>query len=108
LSHIGNAKWLAAALAVFGLIEFTELCIALALFSRTKRFIRGGKRTMGVVVSLEQRRLQADNVCDVGRSVLIPVVEYTSEDGVARRYLSSTGSSPTSFRVSQQVTISRS
>ena len=105
MCHVENAKWLATALAIFGLIGITELCLAFFLFRQRQDFIRKGKRTVGVIVSLEQKNLQAGNVCDVGRTMLVPVVEYTSEDGKIRRYTSSTGSSPTLFHVSQQVTI---
>ncbi|SED57029.1 Protein of unknown function [Streptomyces sp. 2224.1] len=94
-----SRRWIAVALIALGAVF---LVLALVLAGVTASFLSDAKRTRGSVVSLEWRE---DDHGEDHTPVAYPVVEFTSADGMPRRFRSSTGSNPPSYEKGDRVEV---
>lgn len=92
-----GARWITFALIAFGTLF---LVIGLVLAGLSVAFLADAERAPGTVVALEWRndhngasRKKREN----DKPSAYPVVEFTSADGTARTFRSSTGSNPPSY-----------
>ncbi|WP_330476755.1 DUF3592 domain-containing protein [Streptomyces platensis] len=94
-----SRPWIAVAMIAFGAMF---LVLGLVLAGATASFLSDAKRTRGSVVSLEWRE---DDHGEDHTPVAYPVVEFTSADGMPRRFQSSTGSNPPSYEKGDRVEV---
>lgn len=102
--------WGAVRWVTFGAIAFGSvfLVVGLILAGVSVSFLADAERTKGTVVALEwrdddtgtSRRSRSND-----RPAAYPVVEYTSADGTARTFRSSTGSNPPSYDEGDRVEV---
>lgn len=92
-------RWIATFLIALGVIFLVP---GLVLAGASASFLSDAKRTRGSVVSLEWRE---DDHGEDRTPVAYPVVEFTSADGMPRRFQSSTGSNPPSYEKGERVEV---
>ncbi|SFX60774.1 DUF3592 domain-containing protein [Streptomyces atratus] len=100
-----GARWITFALIAFGTLF---LVIGLVLAGLSVAFLADAERAPGTVVALEWRndhngasRKKREN----DKPSAYPVVEFTSADGTARTFRSSTGSNPPSYERGERVEV---
>ncbi|MEU3994042.1 DUF3592 domain-containing protein [Streptomyces platensis] len=92
-------RWIAVGMIAFGAMF---LVLGLVLAGVSASFLSDAKRTRGSVVALEWRE---DDHGEIRTPVAYPVVEFTSADGMPRRFQSSTGSNPPSYEKGDRVEV---
>ncbi|WP_406483169.1 DUF3592 domain-containing protein [Streptomyces platensis] len=92
-------RWIAIGLIALGVFF---LVFGLVLAGASASFLSEAKRTRGSVVALEWRE---EDLGEDRTPVAYPVVEFTSADGMPRRFQSSTGSNPPSYEKGERVEV---
>lgn len=92
-------RWIAIGLIALGVFF---LVFGLVLAGASASFLSEAKRSRGSVVALEWRE---EDLGEDRTPVAYPVVEFTSADGMPRRFQSSTGSNPPSHEKGERVEV---
>ncbi|WP_395368369.1 DUF3592 domain-containing protein [Streptomyces tubercidicus] len=92
-------RWIAFLLIALGAMF---LVFGLVLAGVSASFLSDAKQTRGSVVALEWHE---DDHGEIRTPVAYPVVEFTSADGMPRRFQSSTGSNPPSYEKGERVEV---